>query len=400
MLRIGLTGGIACGKSRALARLAGHGVATLDLDAVAHRVVAPGGSAHAEVLQAFGPRVAASDGSIDRRALSTVVFADAEARSRLNAIVHPRIRQEEDRRAAEEERRGSAVMVTDAALLIESGLHLRFDRIVVVHCRPEQQLQRLMERDGLDPGSAEARIRAQMPVQEKRLYAHMEVDTSGGLAETDAAADSVARRLMGLAARPGERHGVLRPRALAAFLDGPRRGPRGLTPVGVAEAILESGGLDLAAVARHLAPPAVGPWYHAAEKDAGIAPWTLAAPLVLWASGRSRCDEDYLAGASSSLASLTHERGPAISDAVLVAIAVWKSMIGSDGASEEDRRMAATWGRAPISPGVRIAVESMGVGGAAGEDRDLAALLGAVGRGAQGDAVPGPILRAVDRLLT
>jgi len=137
---VGLTGGIACGKSHVLGRLAGHGLHTLDLDAVARDVTAPGSPALQEISGAFGDGVLGPDGSMDRAALAAVVFADASARARLNAIVHPRVRAEEARRAAELAGRGAAVMVTDAALLVEAGVHLRFDRLVVVHCELGQQL--------------------------------------------------------------------------------------------------------------------------------------------------------------------------------------------------------------------------------------------------------------------
>ena len=163
MLRVGLTGGIACGKSHVLRRLAGHGLQTLDLDAVARDVTAPGSPALQEISGAFGAGVLGPDGSLDRAALAALVFADAAARARLNAIVHPRVRAEEARRAEDVAGRGAAVLVTDAALLVEAGAHLRFDRLVVVHCDPGQQLERLRARDGLDEGAARARVLAQMP---------------------------------------------------------------------------------------------------------------------------------------------------------------------------------------------------------------------------------------------
>ena len=143
MLRVGLTGGIASGKSRVLERFAAAGFVTLDLDRVAHDVMAPGGAAHAAVLAAFGRGVRAADGSIDRKKLGPIVFGDAEARERLNAIVHPCVRDEEARRLAAVPARAGAVSVSDAALLVESGGHLRYDRLVVVWCSPEEQLRRL-----------------------------------------------------------------------------------------------------------------------------------------------------------------------------------------------------------------------------------------------------------------
>lgn len=402
MLRVGLTGGIACGKSRVLARLARRGFAALDLDAVAHQILAPGGAAHGEVVAAFGTGIVAADGTIDRRALSALVFADEGARLRLNAIVHPRIRLEEARLAADEERRGAAVLITDAALLIESGLHLRFDRIVVVHCRPEQQLERLILRDGLDPASARARIEAQMPVEEKRLYGHMEIDASGTVGETDAATDALAPGLaaVALGARASEPAVPIRSRALAAFAHWPRRGPRGLTPVDVADSIVEAGGLDLAAISRRLVPPALGPWYRAARPGETVAAWTLAVPLVLWAARRRYCDPEYVAGAAASLAAVTHERGPSISDAALVAVALWRSLVGKAGAAEEDGRLAARWGGGPTSVGVQLGVGSAGSPRTpAGGDRELAECLGAAAGGALDGDAPVAVRRAIDRIL-
>ena len=123
MLRVGLTGGIACGKSRVLVRLGAKGLATLDLDALGHHVMAPGGSAHDDVVAAFGSRILAPDGSIDRKSLGAVVFSDPAARRRLDALVHPRVRAEEAERAARLEAAGEAVLVSDAALLVEAGHH-------------------------------------------------------------------------------------------------------------------------------------------------------------------------------------------------------------------------------------------------------------------------------------
>ncbi|HEY2946548.1 MAG TPA: dephospho-CoA kinase, partial [Vicinamibacteria bacterium] len=104
MLKVGLTGGIACGKSYVLRRLAAAGLGTLDLDAVAHDVMARGGTAHADVVNEFGSGILAADGEVDRQRLGDLVFADPDARARLNALVHPRVREEEARRAAAEER--------------------------------------------------------------------------------------------------------------------------------------------------------------------------------------------------------------------------------------------------------------------------------------------------------
>jgi dephospho-CoA kinase len=190
MLAVGLTGGIASGKSRVLGRLATRGLQTLDLDRVAHDLMAPGGAAYADVVAAFGPGILGDGGAIDRQALGARVFADPAARSRLNALVHPRVRDAEGTWRAGLPEGPGEVAVVDAALLVEAGLHLRFDRLVVAHCGEAEQLRRLMARDGLAEDAARARLRAQMPAERKRRFADLEVDTSGRPEDTDAAATS------------------------------------------------------------------------------------------------------------------------------------------------------------------------------------------------------------------
>src|SRR5687767_5013435 len=187
--------------------------------------MAPGQDAHAEVVAAFGPEILAADGSIDRRILGPRVFADPAARARLDAIVHPRVRAAEARLMSEG---GTArVAVTDAALLVESGMHLRFDRLVVVHCDPGTQVARLMARDGLDEEAARSRLRAQMPAADKRRFAHLEIDSSGALEQTDARADAVAAELSRVAAVDPPPAASLEG-ALAAIATGRADGPRGL----------------------------------------------------------------------------------------------------------------------------------------------------------------------------
>ena len=173
MLRVGLTGGIACGKSEVVRCLAAAGLATLDLDRVGHELLAFGQPGQMAVAEAFGSFVIAPDGSVDRRALAAMVFADPEARRRLNGMLHPLIRAEEARRASLAPDRPGALLITDAALLVETGTHLRFDRLVVVHCRPDQQVARLCARDGLSEEAARARLAAQMPIATKVRFAHV-----------------------------------------------------------------------------------------------------------------------------------------------------------------------------------------------------------------------------------
>ncbi len=185
MLRVGLTGGIAVGKSYVSALLRELGCHVFDADDIARAVVQPGMPALNDIVAAFGPEVLAADGTLDRAKLGRLVFADAGARSRLNAIVHPRVHAEQNRLLGEVEARDPhGIAVVDAALLIESGGYRRFDVVVVVWCRPEIQLARLMARNGLSRAEAAQRIAAQMPSEEKRRYADFEIDTSEGFEPT------------------------------------------------------------------------------------------------------------------------------------------------------------------------------------------------------------------------
>jgi len=321
MLRVGLTGGIACGKSQVLARLRQAGLHTLDLDRVAHELMAPGGAAYADVVGAFGAQVLRPDGHIDRKALGAVVFADEQARAQLNSLVHPRVRAEEARWAESCAAEPGAVAVTDAALLVESGVHLRFDRLVVVYCDEGQQRQRLMARDGLGEADARARIGAQMPLAEKRRFAHFELDTSGGLAETLAAADGLAEQLKALAAQPREPHPFPVRAVLGGLAFGPRQGPRGLDPVGLLQAVDGAKGWELEALARMLQPPATGPWYRAAQPGQGEPrPESLCVALLAGMLARSAADRAPLVVAALSLATLTHREPEPVATACAYAL--------------------------------------------------------------------------------
>lgn len=184
-LRVGLTGSIAVGKSfvaKNFAELGGH---VLDADQTARLVVAAGAPGLSAVVAGFGPEVLKPNGTLDRARLGSIVFADEEKRRLLNSILHPFIiaaQDEELRRWEKEDPEGIGVI--DAALMIESGSYRRFDKIVVVHCRPEIQLERLMARNNLLRGDAERRIAAQMPQDEKMRYADYLIDTSEGFDDT------------------------------------------------------------------------------------------------------------------------------------------------------------------------------------------------------------------------
>jgi|ERR687890_595378 dephospho-CoA kinase len=201
MLRVGLTGSIAVGKSFVSGALAGLGCHVADSDELARRVVEPGTVGLGKVAEAFGAGVIRDDGSLDRAALGAIVFGSEEKRQLLNSILHPLIMAEQDAlldRWEREDPRG--VGVIDAALLVESGGYRRFDKLIVVHCRPEVQLERLMRRNGLTREEALARISAQLPQEEKLKHADFAVDTSGGFDETRARVGEVYAELRRLAA--------------------------------------------------------------------------------------------------------------------------------------------------------------------------------------------------------
>ncbi len=195
MLRVGLTGGIACGKTVVRRRLEERGIPTLDADAVVHRLLQSGTDVTRRIAKSFGEAVIASDGSVDRKALGAMVFTDEQARKKLNAIVHPGVWREIESFFDEREKASDPVGVVDAALMIETGSYRRYDRVVVVHCRPELQLERLMARDGLSREDAERRIRSQMPLEEKRPFADFLVDTSRSIEDTLKQADALASQL-------------------------------------------------------------------------------------------------------------------------------------------------------------------------------------------------------------
>jgi len=181
MLRVGLTGSIGVGKSFVGSVFVQLGCRLLDADDTAREVVLPGTEGLKNIVNEFGPEVLQPDGALDRKVLGSIVFANPEKRQRLNAILHPRIieRQDEILNAWESDD-PHGIAIVDAALMIESGGYKRFDKLIVVHCRPEVQLERLMLRDGLSPDEAQKRIDSQMPQSEKQRFADYLIDTSDG----------------------------------------------------------------------------------------------------------------------------------------------------------------------------------------------------------------------------
>lgn len=185
MLKVGLTGSIAVGKSYVLSVLAQLGCVTFDADKIAHLVMEPGRPAYDDIVREFGETVLAVDGSIDRKKLGAIVFGDEGRRRRLNEIVHPRVIEEQNRLLAEAEaRKPNGIVVIDAALMIESGGYKRFDKLIVVYCDRETQIERLMRRADITREAAEQRLAAQMSSEEKLRYADYRINTDGTFEET------------------------------------------------------------------------------------------------------------------------------------------------------------------------------------------------------------------------
>jgi dephospho-CoA kinase len=203
MLRAGLTGGIGCGKSTVATMMRELGCHVLDADALARDLAEPGRPAFQEIVQGFGKEILAADGRLDRSRMAHLVFGDASKLATLNAILHPRVIAEQQRQLAEIARTDpKAVTVVEAALLVEAGYHKSLDRLIVVWCRPEQQIERLTKPGGraMSRDDAQRRIAAQMPAEEKRRLATDEIDNSGSLDETRAQVAALVARLKQLAA--------------------------------------------------------------------------------------------------------------------------------------------------------------------------------------------------------
>jgi len=196
MLKLGLTGGIASGKSVVAAILRELGFPVLDADSISHKLMEPGQTAHREILQSFGADLAGSSGNIDRHKLAAIVFADPAKLAKLNSILHPRVDQIIFRQLEDWEKSGAhpAVFV-EAALLIEAGMAARLDGLVVAWCTPEQQLERLRAR-GMSETEARRRIAAQLPLEEKLKRATYTINCSGTLEETRSQVQALAVNLL------------------------------------------------------------------------------------------------------------------------------------------------------------------------------------------------------------
>jgi dephospho-CoA kinase len=185
MLRIGLTGGLATGKSFVGQALSALGAHLLQADQLGHEVLLPGGEAYDAVLAEFGRDILAGDLTIDRRRLGALVFGEPDKLARLNALVHPPVVAREERWLADTAAKDpNSIAIVEAAILIETGSYLRFHRIVLTVCPEELQIERAMKRDQLTREEVVDRLRRQMPLEEKKQFAHFVIDTNGEKEQT------------------------------------------------------------------------------------------------------------------------------------------------------------------------------------------------------------------------
>ncbi|MGJ9372069.1 dephospho-CoA kinase [Nesterenkonia sp. CF4.4] len=195
ILSVGLTGGIASGKSAVSKRLAEHGAIVIDADILAREALEPGTSGLEEVVETFGSGVLSDSGALDREALGQIVFADDDARAKLNAIVHPRVR--DARNALRAQAPEDAVVVEDIPLLVETGQADRFDVVVVVSAPAEQRLDRIVRDRNTNLEDAQARIDAQTSEAKRTAVADVVLDNSGTLEELHAQVDELYEKLHG-----------------------------------------------------------------------------------------------------------------------------------------------------------------------------------------------------------
>ncbi|KAJ6473266.1 dephospho-CoA kinase-domain-containing protein [Mycena sanguinolenta] len=195
MLVIGLTGGIATGKSSVSKLLKEKGIPVVDADILARQVVEPGTPGLAKIVSSFGPEILQSDGTLDRKKLGSVIFNDKTKRRKLNSIVHPAVRRAMLWGVVKQWLRGSKYCVLDVPLLIEGPMWKLVGTVVVVHCSADVQLQRLMARDNSSREDASSRLNSQIPIDEKLKYADRVVDNSGSPADLEAHVNALVQRL-------------------------------------------------------------------------------------------------------------------------------------------------------------------------------------------------------------
>ncbi|KAF6759798.1 dephospho-CoA kinase-domain-containing protein [Ephemerocybe angulata] len=195
MLVIGLTGGIATGKSTVSNILKAKGLPVVDADIIARQVVEPGTPGLAKIRAHFGDAVIQKDGTLDRKALGSIIFNDKKQRAKLNSIVHPAVQKAMFWEVVKHWFRGERLCVLDVPLLIEGPLHRMVGNIVVVYCSEDTQLKRLMLRDGSSQEDAVSRLRSQMPIAQKMAYANIVVNNSGTREELDVQVDGLVQSL-------------------------------------------------------------------------------------------------------------------------------------------------------------------------------------------------------------
>ena len=204
MLIVGLTGGVASGKSTVSRILREEGAYLIDADQIARELVQPQTPAWRALIDAFGEEVLEKDGSIHRKKLAALVFSHPEKRERLNQLLHPRIKEETQRRVKEiGQRDPEAIVVIDAALLVETGAYREMDWLIVVFSTEAQQIERLEKRNGMRPEEARQIISAQMPLEEKLKVADGVIRNEGSIEETKRKAKEVFQELRGLALQKG-----------------------------------------------------------------------------------------------------------------------------------------------------------------------------------------------------
>ncbi len=196
MIRVGLTGGIATGKSTVARMFARRGAAVIDADEMVRELQKPGSTVYEAIVDAFGPHILRGDGTIDRRSLGELVFRDEQLRRRLETIVHPALISAVERQVAELRTQGVAVCVVELPLLMEAEAECRFDCVVVVTAPEEVQVARLMADRGLSRKEALARIGSQMPQGEKERRADFVIENGGALQETERRVQEVTEWLL------------------------------------------------------------------------------------------------------------------------------------------------------------------------------------------------------------
>ncbi len=212
MLTVGLTGGVASGKTAVSQILKEEGAYVIDADQVSRELVQPHTSTWNELIRVFGEDIVQKDGSIDRKKLAARVFSDTQQRKLLNQILHPRIREEMERRTREiGQKDPEAIVVIDAALLVELGDHREMDKVIVVTSTEKQQIERLKDRDGVDQEDARKILSSQMPPEEKLKVADFVIRNEGSLEEMRRRAKEIFQELKRIAVQKKDRPESQRP---------------------------------------------------------------------------------------------------------------------------------------------------------------------------------------------